>query len=295
QTPLATERFESFDKEPLDFKFPTGFSGRAADCGADLHRRESRGGPVAAVVREKGTNGEREMAFALFAAGFEVRDVTMRDLISGAETLEEVSFLVFPGGFSNSDVLGSSRGWAGAFRFNESADRALRAFYARSDTLSLGVCNGCQLMGHLGLLYPEHDQQLSLEHNASRKFESIFLNVDIAESTAAVMLQSLRGTRLGIWVAHGEGRFSLPQGPAAYDISARYRSASYPANPNGSDGNAAAVCSADGRHLAIMPHLERSLLPWNWGYYPRSGRGTHEVSPWMLAFADAKKWIDERR
>lgn len=201
--------------------------------------------------------------------------------------------IVFVGGFSNSDVLGSAKGWAGAFLYNPRAKAALDKFYERADTLSLGVCNGCQLMVELGLIYPEHKQRPAMQHNKSGKFESNFLNVDILENNS-VMLGNMAGKRLGIWVAHGEGRFSLPLDEGNYSIPVKYSYPVYPGNPNGSDFNTAAIVSPDGRHLAMMPHLERSIHPWNWAYYP-AGRCNEEVSPWIEAFVNARKWIEEKR
>ena len=166
----------------------------------------SRGGlPAgikAAIIREKGVNGDREMAWSMHLAGFDVKDVHMTDLIAGRENLEDLNFIVFVGGFSNSDVLGSSKGWAGAFLYNPKAKAALDNFYARHDTLSLGICNGCQVMIELGLVYPEHAHMPKMLLNKSHKFESAFLNVDIMENKS-IMLKSLAGSRLGIWVAHG--------------------------------------------------------------------------------------------
>ena len=230
------------------------------------------------------------MAWALYLAGFDVKDVHMTDLISGRETLKDINMIVFVGGFSNSDVLGSAKGWAGAFLYNPTAKAALDAFYAREDTLSLGVCNGCQLMVELGLINPGHQSKAKMLHNATGKFESIFLNVDILENHT-VMLGSMAGKRLGIWVAHGEGRFELPMAENQYHIPAKYSYHAYPGNPNGSDFDTAALASDNGRHLAIMPHLERSLYPWNWAYYP-SSRQSDEVSPWIEAFVNARKWIE---
>jgi phosphoribosylformylglycinamidine synthase len=200
--------------------------------------------------------------------------------------------IVFVGGFSNSDVLGSAKGWAGAFLYNPAAKAALDAFYKRNDTLSLGVCNGCQLMVELGLINPLHENKPKMRHNVSGKFESIFLNVDILENHT-VMLGSMVGRRLGIWVSHGEGRFILPMAENQYHIPVKYSFIEYPGNPNGCDYNTAAIASDDGRHLAIMPHLERSLYPWNWAYYP-TGRKEDEISPWIEAFINAKNWIAEK-
>ena len=213
----------------------------------------------------------------------------MTDLISGRENLEDVQMLVFVGGFSNSDVLGSAKGWAGAFLYNEKAKQALDNFFARKDTLSLGVCNGCQLMVELGLVTPEHDQKPKMLHNASHKFESCFVNVNVPQNNS-VMLGSLSGKRLGVWVAHGEGKFFLPKAKDAYHIGMAYSYQNYPGNPNGSDHAVAGIASADGRHLAIMPHIERSLKPWNWPYYPAEG-AADEVSPWMEAFVNAYQWV----
>jgi phosphoribosylformylglycinamidine synthase len=245
----------------------------------------------AAIIREKCTNGEREMAYSLFLAGFDVKDVTMTDLVSGRETLEDVNMIVFCGGFSNSDVLGSAKGWAGAFLYNEAAKRALDNFYAREDTLSLGVCNGCQLMIELGLITPEDAVKPRMLHNDSHKFESSFVGLDVEQSNA-VMFSSLVGSKLGIWVAHGEGKFSLPMEEKHYNIALKYSYADYPANPNGSDYAVAGVASADGRHVAMMPHLERAIKPWNWAYYPEQRED--EVTPWIEAFVNARKWIEEK-
>ncbi|NLF25736.1 MAG: phosphoribosylformylglycinamidine synthase [Deltaproteobacteria bacterium] len=292
--PLATHRFENFDQHPLRYSFPAGFSGVAADYGVCLTRAD-KSRIRAAIIREQGINGDREMAFSLFAAGFDVLDLTMTDLISGREDLRQLSFIVFPGGFSYSDVLGAGRGWAAAFVHNPGPRRALEDFFARADTLSLGVCNGCQTMAalepHFNMLYPDHTEKVSLKRNSSNKFESIFLNVEVG-STQSVLLQPLQGSRLGVWVAHGEGCFSFPRAEADYDIPIKYCASSYPANPSGSQFNAAALCSADGRHLLMMPHLERSILPFQWGYYPEN-REKHEVTPWILAFTSARKWIQE--
>jgi phosphoribosylformylglycinamidine synthase len=229
------------------------------------------------------------MAYALWLAGFDVKDVHMTDLVSGRETLSDISMIVFVGGFSNSDVLGSAKGWAGAFKYNEKARITLENFYARKDTLSLGVCNGCQLMAELGLVYPEHKEKPVLLHNKSQKFESAFLGVKVSESPS-VMLKGLEGMELGIWVAHGEGRFSFPYDETKYLIPVRYSTAGYPGNPNGSQYDAAAVCSYDGRHLAIMPHLERAFMPWQCAAYPAERR-TDDITPWMTAFVNAFEWI----
>ena len=289
---MARERRDNYKHQPIVMKFNDDFTGTLAQYGISADRRKPSG-IKAAIIREKGTNGEREMAYSLYLAGFDVKDVMMTDLISGREILEDISMIVFCGGFSNSDVLGSAKGWAGAFLFNPKAKEALDKFYAREDTLSLGICNGCQLMVELNLINPEHEQRAHLLHNVSHKFESAFLGLDIPQNNS-VMFGSLSGDKLGIWVAHGEGRFSLPEGESAYNVVAKYSYAQYPGNPNGSDYNVAGICSADGRHLAMMPHLERAIFPWQQAYYPADRRGD-EVTPWIEAFVNARKWIENKR
>lgn len=287
----ALSRFENYKKQPLQFKFAPSFSGRFEQYGIDPDRTKPSG-IKAAIIREKGTNGDREMAYTLYLAGFDVKDVHMTDLVSGRETLEDINLIVFCGGFSNSDVLGSAKGWAGSFMFNEKAKETLRKFYEREDTLSLGVCNGCQLMMELELIYPQRNQKPMMQHNDSHKFESSYLSVEIPENNS-VMFGSLSGSKLGIWVAHGEGKFHLPEGENAYNIVAKYCYDSYPGNPNGSDYNTAAVASADGRHLAIMPHLERAIFPWQNANYPFQHR-KDDITPWIEALINAREWIKNK-
>ena len=285
----AKERYENYKLQPLEFNIRPEFKGTFEQFGLNASRRE-KSGVRAAIIREKGTNGEREMAYALHLAGFDVKDVMMTDLISGRETLDEVNFIVFCGGFSNSDVLGSAKGWAGAFLFNEKAKQALDRFYAREDTLSLGVCNGCQLMVELGLVGGEGTK---MQHNDSHKFESAYLGVTVP-TNRSVMFGSLSGDRLGIWVAHGEGKFHLPQPEDDYNIVLKYTYDEYPGNPNGSRYSTAGICSADGRHLAMMPHLERAFFPWQNAYYP-ADRRKDDITPWMEAFVNARKWVEQHR
>jgi phosphoribosylformylglycinamidine synthase len=287
---LALQRFESYKKLQLNIDV-LNFQGTYKSLGISPERRK-RSGIRAAIVREKGVNGDREMAYALYLAGFDVKDVHMTDLISGRETLDEISMAVFVGGFSNSDVLGSAKGWAGAFRYNAKARLALENFYKRSDTLSLGVCNGCQLMAELGLIYPHHKNMPSLIINKSQKFESGFIGVKIQKNNS-MMFGDMEGMELGIWVAHGEGQFRLPYSENKYHIPLKFSSHIYPANPNGSDYDVAGICSDDGRHLAMMPHLERSFFPWQCGYYP-DGRKNDDVTPWIKAFVNAKEWLKKR-
>ncbi len=287
---LAEARMANFRKQPIRYRFPQGFDGKLASRNIDLVRR-NKTGVRAAIIREKGVNGDREMAYSLFLAGFDVKDVHMSDLMSGRETLDDVNMIVFCGGFSHSDVLGSAKGWASGFRYNENARKALDRFYARPDTMSLGVCNGCQLMIELNLITPDHARRPRMAHNDSHKFESAFLGVTV-EAGPSIMLGSLAGTKAGIWVAHGEGKFELPMPSDSYNVALRYSYASYPGNPNGSRGAVAGICSADGRHLAMMPHLERSIFPWQCAFYPSTRRGD-QITPWIDAFINARVWIEE--
>ena len=280
---LAKDRFENYKTQPLNYTFPSQFTGKLPVIDATKPR------PKAAIIREKGSNSEREMANAMYLAGFDVKDVHMTDLISGRENLEDIQFIGAVGGFSNSDVLGSAKGWAGAFLYNEKAKTALDNFFKREDTLSVGICNGCQLFMELEVINPEHDVHGKMLHNDSYKHESNFTSVTIQENKS-VMLSSLAGSTLGVWISHGEGKFNLPMEESAYNIVAKYGYDAYPANPNGSDFNTAMLCSKDGRHLVMMPHIERSTFQWNWANYP-AGR-KDEVSPWAEAFVNARKWIE---
>ncbi len=290
----AEQRFANYKNQPLRYAIPASFKGTFEALGVTEGRKE-RSGVRAAIIREKGVNGDREMAYSLFLAGFDVKDVHMTDLMSGRETLDDVQMIVFCGGFSNSDVLGSAKGWASGFKWNEKARTTLERFYSRPDTLSLGICNGCQLMIELGLIKSNKEgaKPIKMEHNRSHKFESNFLGLTIPKNPS-VMLGSLAGMRLGIWVAHGEGRFNLPGALADYNIVAKYAYNAYPANPNGSTGAVAGICSADGRHLAMMPHLERAIFPWQCGFYPRTRRN-EDATPWLAAFVNARRWCEEHK
>ena len=285
---LAKERFETFANNPMQYNFPTNFTGNLSQYGVE-HGRQNSSGIKAAIIREKGVNGDREMAYSMFLAGFDVKDIHMTDLIAGREDLSDVNFIVFVGGFSNSDVLGSAKGWAGAFKYNQKAKEALENFYAREDTLSLGVCNGCQLMMELGLVDKAKGSKPML-HNNSGKFESNYITVNIPENNS-VMLNSLGGSRLGIFIAHGEGKFAIESGD--YNLAMTYTSSDYPTNPNGSALNAAGIVSKDGRHLAMMPHLERAIFPWQCAHYPSNNK-TDECTPWLEAFVNAYNWVKEK-
>ena len=287
----AEARYQNYKQQPIELAFNAGFTGKLSSYGLTENRTE-KSGIKAAIIREKGTNGDREMAYSLYLAGFDVKDVHMTDLTSGRETLEDVNMIVFCGGFSNSDVLGSAKGWAGGFLFNEKAKTALDKFYARRDTLSLGICNGCQLMMELELICPEDEKHPKMQHNDSHKFESQFLGLTIPQNNS-VLFGSLSGNKLGAWVAHGEGKFSFPKPINNYRIIAQYACDAYPANPNGSPSAVAGICSSDGRHLAMMPHLERAIFPWQWAYYPNERKGNDEITPWVEAFVNARRWVEQ--
>jgi len=303
---LAKERFENYKVQRLDYKFPDQFTGRETGRALEIPTGESVSGPhkevstaldltarpKAAILREKGSNSEREMANAMYLAGFDVKDVHMTDLISGRENLEDIQFLGAVGGFSNSDVLGSAKGWAGAIKYNAKANAVIKNFFARPDTLSVGICNGCQLFMELDLINPDHETHGKLTYNDSHKHESSFSSVKIQQNDS-VMLSSLAGCTLGVWISHGEGKFILPQSEENYDIVAKYSYESYPANPNGSDYHTAMLCDKTGRHLVTMPHIERSIFPWNWAYYPKDRNDT--VSPWLQAFVNAREWLEAQR
>ncbi|SEG23556.1 phosphoribosylformylglycinamidine synthase [Flavobacterium urumqiense] len=280
----AQQRFDNYKNQALHFTFPAHFTGKKPLIDASQPR------PKAAIIREKGSNSEREMANAMYLAGFDVKDVHMTDLISGRETLEDIQFIGTVGGFSNSDVLGSAKGWAGAFLYNEKAKTALDNFFKREDTLSVGICNGCQLFMELEVINPEHEVHAKMLHNQSQKHESIFTSVTVQENNS-VMLSSLAGATLGVWVSHGEGKFNLPMGEENYNIVSKYAYEGYPANPNGSHFDVAMLCDKTGRHLVMMPHIERSTFQWNWAHYPKDR--DDEVSPWHEAFVNARKWMDK--
>ncbi|MDC6365085.1 MULTISPECIES: phosphoribosylformylglycinamidine synthase [Flavobacteriaceae] len=281
---LAKDRYENYKHQPLNYNFPKSFTGELPKVPVLGSR------PKAAILREKGSNSEREMANAMHLAGFDVKDVHMTDLIMGRETLEDIQFIGAVGGFSNSDVLGSAKGWAGAFKYNEKANKALKNFFNRPDTLSVGICNGCQLFMELDLINPEHETHGRMTYNESDKHESNFTSVKIQENNS-VMLSNMAGTTLGVWISHGEGKFSLPHAEEHYDIVAKYGYEGYPANPNDSDYNTAMLCDKTGRHLVTMPHIERSTFPWNWAHYPKDREDT--VSPWLQAFVNAREWVEK--
>uniref|UniRef100_A0A1I7XBE4 Glutamine amidotransferase type-1 domain-containing protein n=1 Tax=Heterorhabditis bacteriophora TaxID=37862 RepID=A0A1I7XBE4_HETBA len=262
--------------------------------------------PRIAVIREEGSNGDREMAAAFTLAGFQTYDVTMTDMLAG-HTLDAYRGIAFVGGFSFADVLGSAKGWAATIQYNAVVRTEFERFKNRSDTLSLGVCNGCQLMSLLGWV-GEYDGTPSvfLDENLCGRFESVFGPVRI-EKSKAIMLRGMEGAILGLWSSHGEGRFTYrtPSVHASLKdsnlIAIRYADSEgnatqmYPGNPNGSQDAVAGICSKDGRHLAMMPHPDRAFMEWHWAEYPRSWRKHQEApaSPWIKMFQNAFEWIKE--
>ncbi len=265
--------------------------------------------PMVAIIREEGSNGDREMTSAFFQAGFEPWDVTMQDFLSERVRLDEFRGVAFVGGFSYADVLDSAKGWAGVIRFNKNIWRQFESFYHRPDTFSLGVCNGCQLMALLGWV-PWRDIADSAQprfiHNRSGRFESRFVSVKVLGSPS-VMLSGMEDSVIGVWVAHGEGLAYFPDdgirkkaldeglAPLRYIDDEGNITERYPFNPNGSPDGITALCSPDGRHLALMPHPERTFLKWQWGWMPDNWKKELKTSPWLRIFQNARAWCDEKR
>jgi phosphoribosylformylglycinamidine synthase len=260
--------------------------------------------PKVAILREEGSNGDREMASAFYHAGFDVWDVTMTDLLGGAVNLDGFRGIAFVGGFSYADVLDSAKGWAGVIRFNKKLYEQFQCFYEKDDTFSLGVCNGCQLMALLGWIpwrgIPDRIQPRFIQ-NRSGRFESRFSTVQIMRSPS-IMLEGMEGSTLGVWVAHGEGRLISPDkdimqevlhkglAPIRFVDDNNEFTETYPFNPNGSPLGITALCSPDGRHLAMMPHPERTFLKWQWAYLPEEWKQNLEASPWLRMFQNARGW-----
>jgi len=260
-----------------------------------------------AIIRQEGSNGDREMLSAFIAAGFEAWDVTVSDLLEGNVTLEAFRGVVFVGGFSYADVLDSGKGWAGVIRFNDNILQQFETFRNRKDTFSLGICNGCQLMALMGWIpcgagLEDESKQPRFVENESERFESRFSSVKI-EPSPAVMFKGMEGSSLGVWVAHGEGRVHFPDkgiyekvvsenlSPLRYVNDSNEITQEYPFNPNGSPDGMAALCSEDGRHLAMMPHPERVFLDWQWPWMPEEWSG-YEAGPWLKMFQNAKEFCD---
>ncbi|XP_034937148.1 phosphoribosylformylglycinamidine synthase [Chelonus insularis] len=258
-----------------------------------------------AVIREEGINGDREMAASLAKVGFEVWDVTMQDLLKQVVTLDHFRGVIFPGGFSYADVLGSAKGWAASLLFHPLLRKQLDAFVEKPDTFSLGVCNGCQLMSLLGWIgSKQKNTDIVLDHNKSERFECRWSTVKI-EKSPAIMLKEMEGSILGVWIAHGEGRFTFKNDQVLKDLkqnnclAIKYTDDDgipteiYPMNPNGSVDGIAGICSVDGRHLAMMPHPERCTDMWQWPYIPPNWE--NQFSPWLKMFANAFTWCESNK
>jgi phosphoribosylformylglycinamidine synthase len=287
----AKERLESLNSVPIEYSLPSNFDSSGKSIGFSVKSPKTTK-LKAAIVREKGTNGDRELAVSLYGSGFQVRDVTMEEVVSGKVDFKDISFLAFPGGFSNSDVLGAGRGWATSWLYSERAKEILNEFYERPNTLSIGVCNGCQLMTSLGLIDRQNPEGIRMSHNESGKFESTFVSLKV-EKSKSILLKALEGSVIGAWVAHGEGKFNLNSEKSKFELALTYSSEYYPRNPNGSDLRAAGVTSVDGRHLALMPHIERSFINWQLPYLP-VGQSRSAYTPWITCFTTARDWLLER-
>ena len=271
----------------------------------ELLKRKDK--PKVAIIREEGSNGDREMASAFYMAGFEPWDVTLTDLLEGQVNLNQFRGVSFVGGFSYADVLDSAKGWAGVIRFNQELWNQFQAFYRRTDTFSLGVCNGCQLMAILGWV-PWQTEKETMQprfiHNDSHRFESRFSTVTILPSPS-IMLKGMENSILGVWVAHGEGKAYFPDkdtfenvinkglSPLRYVDDRGILTQDYPFNPNGSPHGIASLCSQNGRHLAMMPHPERTFLLWQWPWLPEDMKNNLKASPWLHMFQNARKWCEE--
>jgi phosphoribosylformylglycinamidine synthase len=296
---IREERKNSYDRKGPQFVIP--YDPHPTDAG--LLRRSDK--PRVAIIREEGSNGDREMASAFHLAGFEPWDVMMTDLLDGRTTLDGFRGVVFVGGFSYADVLDSAKGWAASIRFNKKVWDQFERFYDRSDTFSLGVCNGCQLMALLGWVPWRgiaDELQPRFIHNRSGRFESRFSTVKILKSPA-IMFHGMEGSALGIWVAHGEGMAYFPDktvydeaefglAPVRYVDDDNQITEAYPFNPNGSPAGIAGLCSPDGRHLTMMPHPERVVLPWQWGWMPDQMKKNLTASPWLRMFQNAREWCE---
>jgi phosphoribosylformylglycinamidine synthase len=281
--------------------------------------------PKVAILRQEGTNGDREMSSAFYSVGFDVWDVNMNDLLMATVKLDQFQGIVFCGGFSYADVNGSAKGWAATIRYHQDLNDQFQQFKNRPDTFSLGVCNGCQLMALLGWVpfanttteaagiegresavstVIDEIHQPRFLHNESQRFESRWCSVKI-QNSKSILLKNMESNVLGIWVQHGEGRLTLPDPtqlsfiqsahliPLSYVDDDGNPTETYPMNPNGSPLGIAGLCSEDGRHLAMMPHPERCFLKWQWPYQPLEWRsGANQSSSTVEGKGiEASPWI----
>ena len=305
---VEEERKNNFDRQCPNFILT--FSPQDESAKADSPERgEAITKPRVAIIREEGSNSDREMTSAFYQAGFETWDITMTDILEERVNLSDFRGIAFVGGFSYADVLDSAKGWAGVIRFNKKVWNQFQDFYNKNDTFSLGVCNGCQLMALLGWVPWQgiaNELQPRFIRNTSGRFESRFSAVKILPSPS-IMLKAMEGSVLGIWVAHGEGRAYFPDetilkkieeqklAPVRYVDDDNHITKKYPFNPNGSQNGIAALCSPDGRHLAIMPHPERTFLKWQWQWMPEDWRKNTTASPWLKIFQNARQWCDKKQ
>ena len=297
----AEEQAKSYDRPGPSYHL----SFRPESTPGKLLKRVKK--PVVAIIREEGSNGDREMTSAFFSAGFEPWDVTMTDLLDGGVTLDKFRGVVFVGGFAHADVLDSAKGWAGIIKFNPRLQKMFDNFYRREDTFSLGVCNGCQLMALLGWVpwrgITESGQPRFIR-NPSGRFESRWATVKISKSPS-IMLKGMEDSILGIWVAHGEGHLYCPDPKILAEISEKglapiqfvddkgMPTEKYPFNPNSSPHGFTSLCSPDGKHLVMMPHPERAFLLWQWPWVPENWKSSLEVSPWLRMFQNAREWCEK--
>lgn len=259
--------------------------------------------PKVAILRDEGSNSDREMTSAFYTAGFETWDICMTDLLDDKINLDDFQGLAAVGGFSYADVPESAKGWAATILFNEKLKIMFQQFYNRPDTFTLGICNGCQLFGLLGWIpwqNIEPERQPRFINNLSGRFESRWTTVKVLENNS-IMLKNMNNLIFGIHVDHGEGHLHFPDmdirkkvlenrmAPLVYVDDEGNPTDSYPFNPNGSPGGLAALCSADGRHLAMMPHPERTFLPWQTHWLPEEMKNI-EASPWLQMFQNAYEW-----
>ncbi len=266
----------------------------SVDVAAPYLARGSR--PSVAILREQGVNGHNEMAAAFDRAGFTAVDVHMSDLLDGRTRLDGFVGLAACGGFSFGDVLGAGGGWARSILYNEGTRDELAAFFARGDTFTLGVCNGCQMLAQLRELIPGTEHWPDFIRNRCEQFEARLALVEVAESPS-LFLQGMNGSRLPIAIAHGEGRASWGGGgpPVLEPIALRYvdpwgqTTETYPWNPNGSACGVTGVTSSDGRVLAMMPHPERVFRTVQHSWHPDDWG---EDGPWLRLFRNARLWVD---
>ena len=271
--------------EKLNYKIDEKIYKRLKTLELDFKRRLDK---KVAVLRDEGSNGDREMRAAFYSVGFEVYDISMEDLIQCKYNLEEFVGIAFVGGFSYSDVLGAGEGWKNVIENNEQLKKQFDDFYKRYDTFSLGVCNGCQVMSRLGYI----EENINLEENKSGKFESRFNLVKI-EKTNSIFFSGMEDMVMGIWSSHGEGQIvgNPTNVPLRYVKPNGIPTEMYPYNPNGSTGGVCSFSSSCGRHLAMMPHPERCFINSQIPYLDKN----HELydltcSPWILMFRNAYEW-----